>query len=191
VTSIGSPTVPARRLPAAERRIQILEAAKRVLDRDGPIRFSLEDVARDAGVATTLPRHYFGSRDALLVETLKALIRDTFEPLVRRDPALALDDRLRLYIRQIDQARSVHTLWLGAEFLHPEVEQVAEDLRRDLISLSFGPGELSTAEHVRGAGWIGFVGASVAEWIARESRDESLLLEILLEGARRFGVRGA
>jgi hypothetical protein len=75
--------------------------------------------------------------------------------------------------------------------VHPDVEQLVEDLRRDLISLTFGPTELSKAEHVRCAGWIGFLIAAVAEWIARESSDESLLLEVLLDGAHRFGVRDA
>ncbi len=183
----------ARRLPPDRRRAQILQAAKLVLARDGVDRFSLEEVAREAGIAATLPRHYFESRVGLLAAAINALTLDVIEPLLRPDPTLALAERFRMYIRQISELRWGHTMWLRAESVHPDVEAAARDLRRRLTSLSFGLPweELSTAEQLHGAGWIGYFTAAVAEWIEQESDDQELLLEVLLEGARRFGVRGA
>ena len=182
-----------KRLPADQRRAQILEAATRVLARDGLDRFSLEGVAREAGVAATLPRHYFDSRDRLLAAVVNELTPQVVEPLLRRDPALTLEDRYRLYIRLVGQTRWAHGLWHRAETVHPDLEATARRLRRLLISLSFGRSwkDLSTDEKLRGAGWIGFFSAAVSEWIAQGLKDEDMLLEVLLDGARRFGVGGA
>lgn len=179
-----------RRLPADQRKAHILEAAKRVLARDGLERFSLEGVAREAGVALTLPRHYFDSRDRLLAAVVNEMTPTVVEPLLRRDPGLSLEERYRLYIRLVSEIRWAHGLWHRAEAVHPDLEATARKLRRLLIALSFGrPWEdLSTEEQLRGAGWIGFFSAAVTEWIAQGLDDEALVLEVLLDGARRFGV---
>ena len=182
-----------RRLPADQRRAHILEAAQRVLARDGIDRFSLEGVAREAGVALTLPRHYFDSRDRLLAAVVNELTPRVVEPLLRPDPDLSLEDRYRLYIHVVGENRWAHGLWHRAEAVHPDLEATARKLRRLLISLSFGRRweELSTEEQLRGAGWIGFFSSAVTEWMAQDVDDEDVLLEVLLDGARRFGVEGA
>ena len=190
---VVNPEPGARRLPADKRRAQILDAARVVLARDGVDRFSLEEVAREAGVAATLPRHYFESRDRLLAAAVNALTLDVVEPLLRPDPALTLAERFRMYIRRISELRWGYAMWLRAQSVHPDVEAAAVDLRRRLTSLSFGRPweELSTVEQLQGAGWVGYFTAAVAEWIEQESDDPEVLLEALLDGARRLGVRGA
>ena len=55
-----------RRLAPDARRQQILHAARTTLATTGVTGFSLDQVAREAGVAVSLPRHYFGSREGLL-----------------------------------------------------------------------------------------------------------------------------
>jgi len=184
---------PARRLSADQRRAQILEAATRVLERDGLDRFSLEGVAREAGVAATLPRHYFDSRDRLLAAVVNELTPQVVEPLLRRDPSLSFEDRHRLYIQTVARTPWAHGLWHRAEAVHPDLARSARKLRRLLISLTFGRPwkDLSAEEQLRGAGWIGFVSAAVTEWMEQGRKDEEVLLQVLLDGARRFGVRGA
>lgn len=184
---------PARRLSADQRRAQILEAAKRVLERDGLNRFSLEGVAREAGVAATLPRHYFDSRDRLLAAVVNDLTPQIVEPLLRRDPSLSLEERYRLYIQVVGRNRWAHGLWHRAEAVHPDLARSARKLRRLFVSMSFGRSwkELSTEEQLRGAGWVGFVSAAVTEWMELGLKDEELLLTVLLDEARRFGVVGA
>src|SRR6476660_168878 len=81
------------RMKASERRAQILLAARDVLARDGLDRFSLEEVARQSGVAATLPRHYFGGRDGLLGATVAEVIDDLATSLTSPDPNITAHQR--------------------------------------------------------------------------------------------------
>lgn len=182
-----------KRLPADRRRAQILEAAVRVIARDGVERFSLEEVAREAGVAATLPRHYFKSRNGLLGATVSELTPRIVEPFLRRDRSLTLEDRYRLYVGQVAEFHWAHGLWEQAEAVDPDLEKEVVKLRRTLVAASFGRSwkQLSATEQLRGAGWIGFVSAAVTEWIRQGRRDENIIVQVLLDGARRFELPGA
>jgi len=182
-----------KRLPATERKAQILAASEKVLQREGLARFSLEDVAKEAGVAATLPRHYFKSRDGLLVATVNGMIAETLAPLLDPDTSLNLEDRYRAYIRHIDEIRWAHFLWLRAESVHPDVERAVDKWRKLLVALSFGRrwDDLSIAERAHGAGWVGYFATSVAEWISQDCHDQELMLNLLLKTANQFGVVGA
>lgn len=64
---------PRRRLPAEDRRRQLLEAAVEAFARNGLAGTVHADVARRAGVAVPTVFHYFPSRAALLQAVLQAL----------------------------------------------------------------------------------------------------------------------
>jgi AcrR family transcriptional regulator len=183
----------ARRLPPEERRAQILEAATSVLRRDGVDAFSLEAVAREADVAATLPRHYFESRDGLLASALKVAILDVVEPFLRPDAGLGFEERVRLYLAKLREFAWGHAIWQRAESVHPDVEAVVIVLRRRLVGASFGKRwqDMTPDEQLHGAGWVGYFSAAVAEWIAQGKRDDEVLVETLVAGARRFGVMAA
>ncbi len=66
-----------RRLPAAEAKARILEAAGIRLREGGPDAIRLQDVAADLGIAHTTILHHFGTREGLML----ALERDTMEKL--------------------------------------------------------------------------------------------------------------
>lgn len=66
-----------RRLPAAEAKARILEAAGIRLRKGGPDAIRLQDVAADLGIAHTTILHHFGTREGLMI----ALERDTMEKL--------------------------------------------------------------------------------------------------------------
>ena len=70
------------------RKAQILHAAQRVRARDGTDRFSLEQVAREAGVALRLPRHYFQSSDGLLAAALIDAAHEITDVLIAPAPTL-------------------------------------------------------------------------------------------------------
>ncbi len=182
-----------KRLPPDQRRALILEAATRVLARDGIAGFSLEGTAREAGIAPTLPRHYFESRDQLLAAVVNQITPRVVEPLLRPDPGLSLAERYREYIRLVREIPWAHGLWERAEAVHPDLGRAAAKLRRVFVSASFGSRweELPPEKQLEGAGWIGFFSAAVTEWLKQGGRDEGALLEVLLAAARRFGVRGA
>jgi AcrR family transcriptional regulator len=63
--------VSARPSVAAIRRLQIIEATRRVILRKGYHRVTTQDIAREAGVSVGIPHHYFASLDAILSATLE------------------------------------------------------------------------------------------------------------------------
>jgi AcrR family transcriptional regulator len=174
------------------RRGQLLEAARVVLSRDGLERFSLEAVAREAGVAATLPRHYFQSRDGLLVATAIEVIEELTNELTVSDPDRPLADRLRAYVDLLAENPWAHLVWMRAPNLHPELDEVVRRIHRRLVEISFGRRweTLDGYERIVASGWIGYANAAVSQWIEQGADDRELLLMALLEGARRHEVNG-
>jgi AcrR family transcriptional regulator len=179
-------------MPPAERKRQILDAARVVLSRDGLERFSLEAVARQAGVAATLPRHYFESRDGLLIATAIEVITELTNVLTVADPSRPLPFRLRAYIDMLAENPWAHLVWMRAPNLHPELDEVVQRIHRRLVEISFGRRweALDDYERIVASGWIGYANAAVSQWIEQGADDEELLLRALLEGARRHDVNG-
>jgi len=87
-----------RRRDAGATRAAILEAAKAQFARLGYDRAALRDIAAAAGADVALIKRYFGGKEALFTEALKA----SFEP-----------DRLREW-RRATFARDVATMMAGA-----------------------------------------------------------------------------
>jgi AcrR family transcriptional regulator len=56
-----------------ERRLEILEAFARCVERSGLEATTLDDVAREAGLQRAMIRHYVGNRDTLVREALEHL----------------------------------------------------------------------------------------------------------------------
>ena len=181
----------ARRLPPEERSAQILAAARRVLTRDGVARFSLEAVAREAGVAATLPRHYFESRDGLLAATLLDVLQEFTEMLTAPGPDLP--DRLRAYVAHLSENAWGHALWVGSAHLGPEVDEAFKAVRRRMIAGSYQCRweDMTPLEQLTAAGFIGYFNDVVTAWLEQGGDDQELVVSALLDGARRLGVKGA
>lgn len=84
---------PGRRQAGAERRITILNAARKVLDRDGGSRSGLRAIATEAGCTTGAIYAQFSGKDeiyaALLEESLTALAQDVqAAAAAHSDPAM-------------------------------------------------------------------------------------------------------
>jgi AcrR family transcriptional regulator len=184
---MAQPSTP-RRMAPEDRRAQLLGAARSVLARDGLERFSLEDVAREAGVALTLPRHYFESRDGLLVAVLLGVLHELTDPLIAPDPPLPMDQRLRIYIGHLAENTWGHALWLKSANLHPDLDAAARAIRRRLIEASYGRRweDMTPEEQLKCSGWLGYVNAVVAEWIEQGAEDQEQLLAAILDGAWRL-----
>src|SRR5471030_116971 len=88
---------PPRRRDAEANRAAILEAAKAQFARLGYDRAALRDIAAEAGADVSLIKRYFGGKEALLTEALKA----SFHP-----------DRLREWDRATF-AREIATMMAG------------------------------------------------------------------------------
>ena len=180
----------ARRLPPDVRRAHLLAAARVVLQRMGIERFSLDEVAREAGVAATLPSHYFGSRQGLLSAALCTAVDDVCEPLLREDRSLSLRDRLAEYIALVATERWGHALWMHGSSVSPETDAMLLEMRRRLIEVSMRKRwyAMTTSERLRGAGWVGYVSSAVALWLEDGSDDQQELLQVLLDAAERLHV---
>jgi AcrR family transcriptional regulator len=76
------------RADAARNRERILAAARRLFAERGPGAVSIEDVAREAGVAKGTVFHRFGDRSSLLVALLDEHERDFQERILRGPPPL-------------------------------------------------------------------------------------------------------
>ena len=69
------------KLPIAERRRLIVEAAVVVAVRDGIDRMTTRRVAHEAGVAVGVLHYCFGTRDALLREVVTNIVNDTSQSM--------------------------------------------------------------------------------------------------------------
>lgn len=101
-------TTPTKRLPAGERREQILGVARRLLAERGYDELSMDDVATAIGVTKpVLYRHFDGKRalyDAVLDEHLADLIRRLWVALSSSpDPRARLRSGIEAYIRYADE----------------------------------------------------------------------------------------
>lgn len=56
------------------RRKQLIDATYLVLHRDGIDDLTLKKIATEAGVATSIITHYFGTKEALIAETMSDLV---------------------------------------------------------------------------------------------------------------------
>src|SRR5213082_3111664 len=97
-----------RRLPAPERRRQILAAARELFGRDDPQEPSVDDLAAAAGISKPiLYRHFSGKRELYL-----AVLEDHLADLIRRlwvglsgsaDPRERLRGALKAYFEFVDE----------------------------------------------------------------------------------------
>ena len=102
-----------RRLPPAERREQLIDAALAVAARDGHERLAFEAVAKQAGVTRNLVYHYFpGGRE----ELVEAVAHRTGELLLRdwvTDPEVSGPELLVTNLnRFMDHAAEPTDVWL-------------------------------------------------------------------------------
>ncbi len=67
------------------RKKALVDAALRTIGHHGSLNVTMSDIAREAGVSAALAHHYFGSKQQLLLETIRSLLRD-----LRRDAVAAL-----------------------------------------------------------------------------------------------------
>lgn len=89
------------RLPKAERRAELLDAALHIAERIGADKVTHDHVAQHAEVTRTLVIHYFGTAPQLRRDIMRAAVKRRIVPIVARGialrdaHALKADDALR------------------------------------------------------------------------------------------------
>lgn len=174
-----------KRLHRDTRRTHILEAAEKLLARRGLAGFSLEAVAREARVAATLPRHYFGSSRDLLKAATEDVLKQV-EAILLPDGGSSLAQRFDDYLALIRKNPWAHAIWMRSAELHPGLGALVRKARgRMAESMYRQPAKALTKEQQFDArGRIGYVEAAVAEWIERGMADTDAVAAVLVEAVR-------
>ncbi|WP_457582567.1 transcriptional regulator BetI [Ensifer canadensis] len=116
------------------RRKALVDAALRVIGDQGTLAVTMSDIARRAGVSPALAHHYFGSKEQLLIETVRSLLRQ-----LRDDTVTALNaattprDKLSALIRVSFQASQFAPDTIAAWLAFYSEAQRSEDVRRFLV----------------------------------------------------------
>ncbi len=183
----------AKRLPPEVRSAAILDAAKRLLDRDGLRQFSLEAVAREAGVAASLPRHYFGSSVELLTAAAIDVINKVERTIRAPKPGLSMEDRFSAYLVLIKQYPWAHEIWIRSAEIHPTIDEIVRKSRMRLSEAIFHRhwDELNELEQIQARGYVGFVEAAVSDWLERGCERTDLVLEAIAHWLTRFSAESS
>ena len=172
----SSPSISPRKRPVQDRSTQlvsdILQAAIRVLEREGAHRFTTIRVAEQAGVSVGSLYQYFPNKQAILFQlqrdewertggTLAALLGDT-----TRSP----EDRLRATVRA---------------FFHSEVDEAPLRLALDAAAPRYRDAPESSSARARIAGIVAEFVAAAAPRASRSQRE--LAAQLLLATLKTLG----
>lgn len=119
------------------RRKALTDAALRAIGDHGSLDVTMSEIARQAGVSAALAHHYFGSKDRLVIETIRSLLRQ-----LRADAVAALRgaasprDRLSAVIRISFQADQFSPETIAAWLAFYVEAQRSEETRRLLVLYS-------------------------------------------------------
>jgi AcrR family transcriptional regulator len=176
------------RLAADERRAEVLEAAQRVLVRDGFAGASAAAVAREAGVTRSLVHHYFGSTRELLLAVLAELAQ-RIPAAIRTDLADEPLERVveinsKALLDAVERDRDVWARLIGAAGTDADVQAVLdgardEAVRKMLVNQSVAVPDSDELRLVLRV-YLGAAEAAIAEW-TRHGRATRLQAEIILQ----------
>ncbi|MDX3928754.1 MAG: transcriptional regulator BetI [Shinella sp.] len=116
------------------RRKALVDAALRAIGDHGSLTVTMSEIARHAGVSPALAHHYFGSKEQLLIETIRSLLRK-----LRDDAVAALAfaatprERLSAIIRVSFQADQFAPETVAAWLAFYSEAQRSEEVRRLLV----------------------------------------------------------
>lgn len=121
------------RLPAQERKAQIVDAATRLISERGYWGVSLQDIATECGISDTAVLHYFGTKEGLLLSVLErrderdrdalaALLGVPVKELYARLPEISLLDFCSALVQRNSTQPEIVALYaiLDAEALQPD-----------------------------------------------------------------------
>lgn len=174
-TSAATRRTPAapRRLSPGERRGQILDVARGLLDTRAIDDVSVESVAEEVGVSPGLLFHYFGTQRKFRRAVVQAAARELLDQ-IEPDPALSAAEQLHAALGTFTEyvARNpgrylavVRFSSAGREMrtLHGTIRAVLSDWL--LTGLAAAGVPMSQAVRATVAGWLAFVEEALINWI--------------------------
>jgi len=177
------------RLRPDDRRAQLLALAVRMFTERAYDDFSMDELARAAGVSKGLLYHYFPSKRALYVEVLRGAAGELLE-LMQPQPGLPLAEQLRAalleymaYVRA--RAGAYRAMLRGGIGNDPDVAAVAERVRRTIrerILEGLRIPEPAPRLRITITGWVGLVEAASLDWLEHDDLDGERLVDLLVDG---------
>lgn len=116
------------------RRKALVNAALRVIGDQGTLSVTMSDIARNAGVSAALAHHYFGSKEQLLIETIRSLLKQLRDDTVTAlQAAKTARERLSALVRVSFQADQFAPETIAAWLAFYSEAQRSEETRRFLV----------------------------------------------------------
>ncbi len=116
------------------RRKALVDATLRAVGDHGSLTVSMSEIARHAGVSPALAHHYFGSKEQLVIETIRSLLRTLREDAVAGlRQAATPRDRVSAVIRVNFQAHQFAPETVAAWLAFYTEAQRSEEVRRLLV----------------------------------------------------------
>lgn len=180
--SDAEPRPPARRLASGERRQQILDAARGLLDTRQIDEISVEAVARHVGVSPGLLFHYFGTQRRFRHAVVQAAARELLDQ-IRPDPALCAADQLHaaldVFIDHVARNPGRYLAVVRFSSTQREMRTLHRSMRAafaEWLADGLATAGVPLTQPVRAtvAGWLAFVEEALLTWLdePRMTRDE-------------------
>jgi AcrR family transcriptional regulator len=179
----------------ASLRSRVLDALERVVLRTGPTRFTMEDVAAEAGCGVATLYRRFGSREQLLTALAEARTPLGLLDELRYETSVSLREVLEAVVREalahLDRHRALLPLALNpdpdAEALTAHLRELEGDGRAKLASLlarRVAAGELDGDPLWLADALVGMIAArALGRSEAREPHDEAVhIVDLYLDG---------
>jgi AcrR family transcriptional regulator len=188
------------RLDVDERRRRLLDLGADLFTRHAYDELSMAAIARAAGISKALLYHYFPSKEAYFVATLREHAAG-LAPLTEIDPDRPADEQLveglDAFLAWVDAHGTAYRKLLQSAGAVPQIRAVVEEVRgatveRILAGLGLsGEPRARTAAH----GFLWFLDGAILDWLEHRdmSRDElrALLLATLHGALPAAGATGA
>lgn len=185
------------RLQVDVRRQQLLELGLEMFGTQSYDVLSIDEIARKAGISKGLLYHYFPSKRAFYVETVREAARQLLEETAvepesgrpEPDPE-GVRMRLRAFIDYASRRRLVYVFLLGGGVgTDTEVVEIIERTRQTLVDrmlvrlAPFGAKADDPATRIRLRGWLGFLESTSLDWLQNESLPKEEFVEVLAQMA--------
>jgi len=116
------------------RRKALVNAALRVIGDQGTLSVTMSDIARNAGVSAALAHHYFGSKEQLLIETIRSLLKQLRDDTVTAlQAAKTARERISAIVRVSFQADQFAPETIAAWLAFYSEAQRSDETRRFLV----------------------------------------------------------
>lgn len=184
---------PDRETRWAQRKQELLEAADRVVRRDGPAT-SMNDIAREAGITKPILYKHFGDKGGLYQALAERYVRSLLDELrvalaAEREPQARIRRTIDSYLSFVERESEIYNFLMHrAVTERPEARATVADFIRQLaaeLSIVLG-NELRRAGLDSGGaepwayGIVGMVQLAADRWLERPSMSRENLVDYLV-----------